>query len=276
MQRTLLGGAAPASRRSRLANLPGALALGILAAAVIVILILIWSVFGSFDPALGRLSPSEHPMFFPIMMVHAVTASLALVTVVLQLWPWLRRRHPRVHRISGRLYVFAAVLPAAITALVLTAGWAYSPLVAFRDVPLAVLWIVVTAYGFALAVRGRYVEHRRWMLRSFAITGAVILSPVLDLWLRPMLLAYLDTHFAGSEFVYLQSAVSARLWLSTFAAFIAVEWWLERDVWKQRRTDRRPVRAEVAGVVPAAAPVPVALAVPASADATSPAPVHSV
>ena len=39
---------------------------------------------------------------------------------------------------------------------------------------LAVLWIVTTSLAWRRAVHGRFVEHRAWMIRSFALTFAAV------------------------------------------------------------------------------------------------------
>jgi predicted ABC-type exoprotein transport system permease subunit len=37
-----------------------------------------------------------------------------------------------------------------------------------------VLWFIVTANALRLAMAGRIAEHRRWMIRSFAMTFAAV------------------------------------------------------------------------------------------------------
>jgi uncharacterized membrane protein YozB (DUF420 family) len=39
---------------------------------------------------------------------------------------------------------------------------------------LAVLWIGTTAMGWRMARAGRFADHRRWMIRSFAVTFAFV------------------------------------------------------------------------------------------------------
>ena len=53
-----------------------------------------------------------------LLIGHIAFGSIALITCSLQVWPWLRRHHPKAHRISGRLYVFAGVLPSGLLAVV--------------------------------------------------------------------------------------------------------------------------------------------------------------
>ena len=62
------------------------------------------------DPNNSRIPP-VYPLHFVLLSGHVISGSIALVTPVLQFWPWLRRKFPTLHRISGRIYVFAGALP---------------------------------------------------------------------------------------------------------------------------------------------------------------------
>ncbi|MEU3455885.1 DUF2306 domain-containing protein [Micromonospora sp. NPDC006766] len=124
----------------------------------------------SLDPSQSRsgLDPSV-PAHFGLLVAHVVTGNVAMVTVLLQLWPWLRRNHPGVHRNSGRVYILAGALPAA--------GLGLFALIPLRPDQtgsvglgaMGVLWIVTTIVGWRMAIRHRYAEHQRWMLYSFAL-----------------------------------------------------------------------------------------------------------
>lgn len=214
-----------------------AIAVAAFAVAVAVLLVVIWPKFITFNPSSGRLSPTRHPFFFPVLMIHIVGSTIAIVACIFQVWPWMRNHHPRVHRTVGRVYVFAGIYPAAVASLLLATVWLYSPLTSFSDTLTSLLWLGITTYGFVLARRHRYADHRRWMLRSFALTASTminqIIGPFIGLILRPML----ASKFAGSEFVLQQVWSGLDVWLGWTLAFIAVEWWLERD--QLRRSARR-------------------------------------
>jgi len=104
---------------------------------------------------------------------HFFGAGLALGLAPLQLWEGLRRRLPRLHRLAGGLYA-AGVLSGGLSGLLLApnahAGWASGS----GFLLLALAWLAVTAVGLREAVAGRIAAHRRWMLRSVALTGAAI------------------------------------------------------------------------------------------------------
>jgi uncharacterized membrane protein len=225
----------PVTRRRRWSG--RRVAFVMLVSAVAGSVVFTWLPYITLDPSTGRLSPQQHPWFFPVLVVHLLGSTVAVITCVIQVWTRVRIRHPRVHRYSGRLYVFAGIYPAAVSALVLSVFWPYTPLTVFSDVLTSMLWLILTTYGFILARRGWTADHRRWMLRSFALTVSVVLNIALGYPLGLVLKPLLHSHFAGSEAVLEQVWSGLDVWLGWVLAFLAVEWWLERE--ELRRTARR-------------------------------------
>ena len=79
------------------------------------------------DPSRARLAPlPDNPMFYPLLITHIFLGSVVLLTGCLQLWPWLRRTHPGVHRWSGRVYV-VALLAAALAVIVIAPLTRFGP-----------------------------------------------------------------------------------------------------------------------------------------------------
>lgn len=220
------------SQLVRLRRFPaGLVVFGVL---VLAFLILIWSHWYSFDPALSRLPISDHPLYFPFLITHIVVCTIAMITSVLQLWPWLRQAHRRAHVMSGRIYVLAGVYPGVLTSVALSLFWPSNPLVSVRDILVAVAWAAVTSYGLYLARHGRITEHRRWMVRSFALTTPLIMiGPLLGIPVSALFTPLLDTWFGGDRDVLRQAITATRLWCSVFLTVVAVEWWLERDLLRQ-------------------------------------------
>lgn len=114
---------------------------------------------------------------FPWLSIHAAAASTALLVAPLQFVARLRKRFPRIHRITGRLYVVACVI-GGLTGLPLAWGATAGPIAAAGFGILAILWIWTTMVAWRLAVDGRFAEHRRWMIRSIALTAAGIMLRV--------------------------------------------------------------------------------------------------
>ncbi len=213
-------------------------ALGLLALFALTALAITWSHWGKFDPGAGSqerervglsLSPAEHPWYYPMLLLHIVGASVALATCMFQIWPWLRRVHPRVHRYVGRVYVFAGVYPGAVFAIVVQVFWPFSAATVLSQVVPAALWVAVTTYGVVLRRQGRIAEHRRWMLRSFALTVTALAVLVIDPLVDLVIGTQLHTRLVGSMDIFLQVKDANENWLGLVICLVAVEWKLELD-----------------------------------------------
>jgi hypothetical protein len=109
----------------------------------------------------------------PWLWLHIAGAATALLVSPIQLLPWVRKHHPRVHRLTGRVYVVGCLMGGAggfIAAFGSTAG----PIATSGFATLAVIWIWVNAQGWRAALDRRFTDHRRWMLRSFSLTFAAV------------------------------------------------------------------------------------------------------
>ena len=196
----------------------------------------------SFDPARSRVPqpPSLGVAHYWILVPHVLFGSIALGSAVVQIWPWFRRRFPVAHRRIGRLYVFGGVLPAGVAALTVGTFTPYGPVTRASDVVLALLWMTVTVTGWRMARRRRYGEHRRWMVRSFALTASIITNRIWSVVFAIALAPQLDTTFHGDEGLMVWTIAAASAWLGWTIPLLVAEWWLERD----RAPRRRPVVAD--------------------------------
>ncbi len=105
--------------------------------------------------------------------MHILGGAVALIIGPLQLSRRFRSHNIPRHRLLGMLYVVAVVIGGA--------GGFY---IAFDSLggtsghlgfgTLAVLWIVTTLMAFAAISRGDRNAHRKWMIRSFALTFAAV------------------------------------------------------------------------------------------------------
>lgn len=165
-----------------------------LAALVAAALVYIWASYITLDPRTATVDlPVEQPFKYPVVVAHIVFGSVAATTVLLQVWPWLRRRHPHVHRWAGRIYVVGGVAPCAALAAVLLPTLAAPTWFALASrVTLEVLWVTTTALGVAAARRGRFDVHRWFMLSSFALTMDTVFSRLLKVVLMPLYPDVLD------------------------------------------------------------------------------------
>jgi hypothetical protein len=111
----------------------------------------------TFDPAQARLQPlPAFRGYYPLLVTHIFLGSVVLLTACLQVWPWLRQTHPKVHRMSGRIHV-AAVLPASLCVLVIAPLGLHGANQQVANTILAVLWFGTTVAGFRAVRQRRYV-----------------------------------------------------------------------------------------------------------------------
>ncbi|MBP2185557.1 DUF2306 domain-containing protein [Amycolatopsis magusensis] len=195
------------------------------------------------DPSLSRLEPPPgNDLYYPLLVAHVVFGTVAMVTACFQIWPAFRTRHPRGHRITGRIYVFAGALPAGVLGLYI--GWhtAAGPSVRVANLVGSALWLAVTIAGLYLARRRRFGEHRKWMSRSFALAMSIVLSRIINVVATIVLTPQVDTTFHGSAELMQYSAVSIGTWLSPLLLLLFTDWLLERrKPGKRQPSHRGPV-----------------------------------
>jgi uncharacterized membrane protein len=114
-----------------------------------------------------------------LLIPHTLCGLVALLAGPLQFSSRLRRRHLTLHRVLGRIYVFS-VFPGALTGIALSTGRPGLPGTSVQ----AAAWIVCTSAAFITARNRQIARHRRWMVRSYAVTFTFVSSRVLNLWPR--------------------------------------------------------------------------------------------
>ncbi|WP_237107456.1 DUF2306 domain-containing protein [Nonomuraea sp. MG754425] len=206
--------------------------------ALVVVVFLGFSVppYLTFDPSLSRLEPPPgNDLYYPLLVAHVLFGTVAMTTACFQIWPAFRARHRRGHRITGRVYVFAGVLPAGVLGLYI--GWhtAAGPSVRVANLVGSALWLFVTIAALRMARQRRYGDHRKWMSRSFALAMSIVLSRIVNVVATIVLTPQVDTTFLGSADLMTHSAASIGVWLSPLVLWVLTDWLLERP----RRT-RRP------------------------------------
>lgn len=154
---------------------------------------------------------AERPAGF---YAHVIFGPVAMVLAPFQFRAELRDRRPRLHRWIGRSYALA-ILIAGIGGAAMALGTRAGPVAATGFGILALLWLGTTAQGVRLAIQRRFDLHRRWMLRSAALTFAAV---TLRLEL-PLLVA------AGVPFEQAYAFVAWACWIPNLAL---AEWLIAR------------------------------------------------
>jgi len=148
------------------------------------------------------------------LFLHITASVAALLIGPLQLLPRIRARHIAIHRWMGRVYVTMVAL-GGIAGLVM-APFAYGGIVSASGFgALALAWLGTTALGLKSIREGAVAEHRRCMLRSYALTMAGV-----------MLRIYLPIAMvAGAIF---EPAYHLIAWLCWVPNLLLAELWLAR------------------------------------------------
>lgn len=156
----------------------------------------------------------------PVVVLHGVTAVVAMMAGLPQFLPVVRTRWPRVHRALGMSYAGSIVL-AALSAFQMGTR-AYGP--RWFLCVMSVLWAWTTWRAVAAARRRRFAEHAAWMVRSYALTfGAVTVRVYLSIFAAhgyPMPEIYSLAVYAG--------------WLPNLALAELGLWWSRRRVLMKR------------------------------------------
>ena len=146
--------------------------------------------------------------------LHVAASPIALILGAFQFFPKLRKARPTFHRWTGRAYG-VAVLLGGVSGLVIAVSAKGGLAAQLGFSILAVLWVAFTAIAVRFAMKRKIGKHRRWMIRSFALTFAAV-----------TLRLYLPIFFANG-FDYTQASVYVA-WLCWVPNIVFAHWWLNR------------------------------------------------
>lgn len=188
-----------------------------LSAILAVLVALVASRYLRLDPA--DYFPDQREVYLSregVLLAHVVGGMTALLIGPLQFSTWLRGRAVRLHRVTGLLYVAGAFAGGvAGLALASTAHGGAVPSVGFGTQ--AVLWLVTTGIGLRMVLAGRFADHRRWMLRSYALAFAAVT-------LRLLLGLHSGLEAVGFAVVDFTTAYQAIAWLAWLPQLLLVGW----------------------------------------------------
>lgn len=156
-----------------------------------------------------------YSVYLPAFYIHIVTGSIVLILGVFQLSKKIRGRYTAWHRAAGRVYIFVILFLTAPSGFVMAlyANGGLAAGIAFAL--LAVLWWFFSWKGFQSARQKRWVAHRAFMMRSYALTFAAVT-------LRLYSFFFALAGYRG-EFIYILVA-----WLSWVPSLIVMEIYLRQ------------------------------------------------
>ncbi len=200
-----------------------------------------------FNAAQSRIAlNSAIPIHFTVLALHAGLAGIALLIGSFQFLSVVRARYPRIHRITGCVYVicvFVASIAAFFSAIFAVSGFVAQ--LGFGI--LAVMWCYSICQAFLAIRRGQIQLHRVWMTRNYAFTFAAV---KLRLWVGGWVAyAVLITHTApqiGPNSVIYTCAA----WISWISTMVIAEWFINQRLYrtflvKRERVSSRNSRVQV-------------------------------
>lgn len=143
---------------------------------------------------------------------HFGIGALVLAIGPFQFVPRIRSRWPVFHRWLGRVYVAGCIL-SGVAGFVLASNTNAGAVARVGFSLLAIVWLTTTIMAFVQARDRNFREHRRWMIRSYALTlAAVTLRIYLPLTIGGFGMEFLDVYPAISFACWVPNAIVAE-WL---------------------------------------------------------------
>jgi uncharacterized membrane protein len=155
------------------------------------------------------------------LLLHACAGGLALLLSPLQFAARLRDRAPAVHRAVGRV-VFGAIAVAGTAGLVLAAHSLAGPVGTAGFGLLAALWLGCAAAALRAIRRRDVPAHRRWVVRTFALTYSAV---TLRLWLGVLVAAQVGLAGVPGQVAFARAYLLVPF-LSWVPNLFVAEWYL--------------------------------------------------
>ncbi|WP_418061521.1 DUF2306 domain-containing protein [Pimelobacter simplex] len=160
--------------------------------------------------------------FQAALYVHASAAGLALLLSPLQFAARMRHSKPRLHRTIGKV-VLAAIAVAGVAGLVLAFVNEAGLIGVLGFGGLAVAWLASGTQAYRAARSRDFTAHRRWAVRTFALTYAGV-----TLRLQTIVFVSLQVAFGADA----ADAFDRAYYVVTFSCWVpnllVAEWYLRR------------------------------------------------
>lgn len=143
------------------------------------VIFITWTFMHSADHFL-QLTPESMGKYYDykwILIAHITAGGGAIISGMIQFWGKLRNYSWKLHRIIGFLYLLA-VLTSSFCAVILAFTTAYKVNLpyAFSLQIWVSVWISSTFIAYYAAIKKRFQIHKEWMIRSYIVTVAFVIS----------------------------------------------------------------------------------------------------
>lgn len=135
-----------------------------------------WFIVRSALPYFAFSQAHYGPYFWPRrwgLILHIAGGVTALTVGLVQLWLGLSNRVAALHRTLGKLYV-GVIAVASIAGFYLALTIHGNPPYGSGLFFLCVAWVITTSMAVLAIRRRNLLQHREWMMRSYAVTFAFV------------------------------------------------------------------------------------------------------
>jgi len=166
----------------------------------------------------------HNPVWKAAFYIHVFSIMPALLAGFTQFSRYILREHKQLHRLMGRIYAYDVLLINAPAAMVLAvnANGLLPGRAAF--VILDCLWFLFTLKAVLEARKGNIAAHRRYMIRSYALTLSAVM-------LRAWKLIILSFVYIDPVHLYMIDA-----WLGFVPNLLFAEWLIRRKTYRSKLT----------------------------------------
>ena len=105
---------------------------------------------------------------------HILFSVFSLLAGLTQFSQYILTKHKKLHRVMGYMYVIDVICIAGPSGLIM-ACYANGTVVSKTSfVLLSILWIGFTTMAIIKVLQRNFIEHEKWMIRSYALTLSAI------------------------------------------------------------------------------------------------------
>ena len=146
-----------------------------------------------------------------ILYVHIATAVPPLALGLVTFSARIRKFHPKIHRYTGTLYC-ACVWCSSILGMLLASANKLGVIAQLGFGTLAFMWFFTTTMAYINARKKQFSQHRQWMIRSFALTLAVVsVRPMF--WWPPSFIDFYDWYLIATWLCWVPNLIIAEMYV---------------------------------------------------------------
>lgn len=150
--------------------------------------------------------------------IHIAAGAFCIGTALIQFSRYILKKSKKIHRISGKIYVFVVLFLGAPTGLFMAFFAKGSMWERALFLFMALWWFVTTLNGFTTIHKKNIIAHKIWMMRSYAMAMTAVTFRVYHLMFYLIGWGHLENY-------------EISLWISVIGNMLFAEW----IIWKQSK-----------------------------------------